>query len=84
MARDRFADSATNQFFFNVQDNPALDEGREVTGGAGYAVFGRVVWGMETLDRIYQIPTGRKLSFTDVPINLVVIESVTVMNREDL
>lgn len=56
MAREAAPDSATSQFFINVADNARLDTGRDVTGGAGYAVFGRVVEGMGVVDRIQRLP----------------------------
>ncbi|KAA2285876.1 peptidyl-prolyl cis-trans isomerase [Arenimonas fontis] len=81
-ARDRgVLDSATTQFFINLADNPQF-EGRP--GGdpytAGYAVFGRVVQGMEVLDRIAAVPTGAQGPFPAwVPQTPVVIERVQVI-----
>jgi len=78
MARTNAPDSATAQFFINVVDNARLD-GRG--GRAGYAVFGRVVEGMEVVDKIRKVKTKR-LPFHDeeedpsVPVEDVVIESV--------
>lgn len=78
MARESEPDSATRQFYINVADNPRLDAGRESTGNAGYAVFGRVVRGMETIDRIKDAPTGERVdrNLRDVPLEPVVILSV--------
>ena len=73
MARTRNPDSATSQFFVNLKDNAFLDP-----GGAdphGYAVFGRVVEGMDVVDRIAATPTGRRGPFSDVPQEVRVIES---------
>lgn len=78
MARETEPDSATRQFFINVADNPRLDTGRPITGNAGYAVFGRVVRGMETIDRIKDAPTGERADkdLRDVPLEPVVILTV--------
>ena len=72
MARTRSVDSATSQFFINVKDNHFLDHG---VRDFGYAVFGRVVKGMDVVDRIATTPTGPR----DIPVNTVVIESVQVV-----
>ena len=69
-------DSATAQFFINVADNDFLDQPRD---GAGYAVFGKVVKGMETVDKIRRVPTTTKGPYGDVPVEPVVIEKVTVL-----
>jgi peptidyl-prolyl cis-trans isomerase A (cyclophilin A) len=58
MARGRSASSATSQFFVNLQDNPSLDY--PSVDGYGYVVFGRVVTGMDVVDRIAALPTVRK------------------------
>lgn len=72
MARTQAADSATAQFFVNVADNDFLNAGER---GAGYAVFGRVVEGMDVVDAIAQVDTTRKGRHSDVPVEPVVIES---------
>lgn len=69
MARTRIADSGTSQFFINVVDNGFLDEPRD---GAGYAVFGKVVSGMDVVDKIKAVPTGPG----DVPKTVVEIKSI--------
>jgi peptidyl-prolyl cis-trans isomerase A (cyclophilin A)/peptidyl-prolyl cis-trans isomerase B (cyclophilin B) len=77
MARTADPDSATSQFFINLADNPSLDRRDDTPQGAGYAVFGRVIEGMETVDRIADIPTGAAGPFRqDVPRETVRIESV--------
>ena len=81
MARTSDPNSATAQFFINVADNPALDEPR--SGGAGYAVFGAVVAGMDVVDTIKTVETGVKKGMSDVPIDLVVIEQVNVISADD-
>lgn len=65
MARTQVQDSATSQFFINHRDNDALDHGSR---GFGYAVFGKVVRGMEVVDQIAQVPTERKnMMLQDLP-----------------
>jgi len=76
MARTPQVDSATSQFFINVVDNPFLDHKDDTTRGFGYCVFGRVVEGMETVDRISKVPTTTRSGYQDVPVEPVVIESV--------
>lgn len=74
MARTRDPHSATAQFFINQRDNPDLDHpGHD---GWGYAVFGRVVEGMEVVDAIAAKSTGRRAGLRDVPRETVLIESV--------
>lgn len=89
MARTMAPDSATSQFFINVQDNAALDQGGPRYGGAAYAVFGRVISGMDVVDKIRNVPTGTKpfangMQMQDVPTTNVVIESVTRMSDDDV
>jgi cyclophilin family peptidyl-prolyl cis-trans isomerase len=75
MARTSDPDSATAQFFINTVDNSkTLDRSNE--GSAGYAVFGKVVDGMDVVDKIREVKTGVKGGFRDVPIEDVVIKSV--------
>lgn len=71
MARTSDIHSATSQFFINVADNAFLDHG---TRDFGYAVFGRVVQGMETVEGIAKVQTGRKGRHDDVPVDAVVIQ----------
>lgn len=66
-------DSASNQFFINVSDNGFLDQPRD---GAGYAVFAKVVEGMDVIDAIKDVPTADKAGHGDVPVEPIVIESV--------
>jgi cyclophilin family peptidyl-prolyl cis-trans isomerase len=75
MARASAPDSATAQFFINVKDNRFLDRGR-AADGAGYAVFGRVVEGLDVVDRISRVKTGPRGPHTDVPVEAVVIRSL--------
>jgi cyclophilin family peptidyl-prolyl cis-trans isomerase len=75
MARLPNPDSATSQFFINHADNPDLDYPK--ARGSGYAVFGRVTRGMETVDRIADVFTGSRYEMSNVPNQPVIIESVT-------
>lgn len=81
MARTRAPNSATSQFFINVVDNPRLDQ--PISGGAGYAVFGKVVAGMDVVDEIKAVPTGQKKTHINVPIMDVVIEKARRMSAEE-
>ena len=81
MARKPPPDTATSQFYINVKDNPMLD--RPISGGAGYAVFGRVVAGMSVVDAIQAEPTGLKKRMRDVPIKTVTLEEVRKITAED-
>ena len=77
MARTGDPHSATAQFFINCTDNSFLDFRAENAQGWGYAVFGRVVQGMEVVDEIEKVGTGRKGGHDDVPLQDVVITRVT-------
>jgi cyclophilin family peptidyl-prolyl cis-trans isomerase len=72
MARTNAPDSATAQFFINVKNNSVLDFG---INGAGYAVFGRVVEGMDVVDKIVSVRTTTKRPHSDVPVTPVVIKT---------
>ena len=82
MARTNSPDSATAQFFINVVDNKNLDAGG--FSPDGYAVFGKVIEGMETVDKIRAVKTGSKQlktthglsDMSDVPLEPVIIESI--------
>lgn len=79
MARLPQPHSATAQFFINVQNNMNLDYQGE--GNWGYAVFGRVVEGMEVVDNIRFVKTGRKQPYSDVPLEPVIIEQVSIVSE---
>jgi peptidyl-prolyl cis-trans isomerase A (cyclophilin A) len=70
MARTSNPDSATAQFFINHQDNPFLDKS---ASGAGYAVFGKVIEGMDIVDRITEVPTKTKGMYRDWPAEPVIL-----------
>jgi peptidyl-prolyl cis-trans isomerase A (cyclophilin A) len=79
MARTMVIDSATTQFFINVKDNAFLNHSDKTTKGYGYAVFGKVVEGMDVVDKIAAVRTGVRRGFPDVPLMPVVIESMKVI-----
>src|SRR5271157_5142649 len=73
MARTNDVNSATSQFFVNLKDNDFLDH---KPGNFGYAVFARVNSGMDVVDKIAAVATGRRRGFDDVPVEAVVMKSV--------
>lgn len=78
MARTTNPNSASAQFFINTKDNAFLDyPGQD---GAGYAVFGKVIKGINIVDKIKQVPTGNHGGYQNVPRTPVVIESATVVD----
>jgi len=77
MARTNDPDSADCQFFINLRDNHRLDYG---IGGAGYTVFGRVLEGMEVVDRIAMVPTSSRGPHQNVPQMAVVIKKAMEVN----
>jgi cyclophilin family peptidyl-prolyl cis-trans isomerase len=79
MARLASLRSATSQFYINLVDNRALDHTGYSPSDFGYAVFGRVLSGMDIADRIAAVPTGRSGDMEDVPVEPVVIKSVRVL-----
>jgi peptidyl-prolyl cis-trans isomerase B (cyclophilin B) len=74
MARTNVRDSATSQFFINVKDNEFLNYSGESPQGWGYAVFGKVVEGKDTVDKIRKVATGNSGMHQNVPSQPVVIE----------
>ena len=74
MARTQIPDSATSQFFINHADNAFLDYRGSSPDKIGYAVFGRVVEGLDVVDKIANVRTGMKRGMRDVPLEPVVIE----------
>ena len=77
MARTMVRDSATSQFFINVVDNQRLDAANAPDGN-GYAVFGKVISGMEVVDKIRAVPVGDKAGHQNVPQQAVVIKKATL------
>lgn len=78
MARTNDSNSATSQFFINVRDNRFLDA-NQAQDGNGYAVFGKVVSGMSTVDAIARVKTHSVGYYDDVPIRDVVIKNMSVI-----
>nr|WP_315233693.1 peptidylprolyl isomerase [uncultured Albidiferax sp.] len=78
MARTGNPNSATAQFFINVQNNASLNA--PSPDGYGYTVFGKVVSGMEVIDKIRVAPTGSKGPFQNVPLTTISIQSATSVN----
>lgn len=85
MARTRDPESATAQFFINVADNDFLDSPPDSPTGTGYTVFGHVISGMDTVQKILALPTGHGGPFPkDVPQTTVLIKRVVLMpDRQD-
>jgi len=83
MARTADPNSATAQFFINVNDNAFLNWGDPRSDGNGYAVFGKVVSGMDVVNKIAKTPTGAGGPFPrDVPKQAVVIESMSLVGAK--
>ena len=77
MARTQIVDSATAQFFINVNDNAFLDHRTKNEAGYGYAVFGKVIKGMPVVNQIKSVKTGSRAPYEDVPVEAVVILDIT-------
>jgi peptidyl-prolyl cis-trans isomerase A (cyclophilin A) len=80
LAMARYADpnSATSQFFINLKNNSHLDPGK---GEAGYAVFGKVIQGMDVVDKIAGVKTGNKGPFSNIPLQTIVVKSAKIVAR---
>jgi len=78
MARTSDPNSATAQFFINVKDNSFLNHTGKNPRGWGYAVFGKVIEGMDVVDSIVGVKTGAKGMFRDVPLEEIAIKSATI------
>jgi cyclophilin family peptidyl-prolyl cis-trans isomerase len=82
MARTSDPNSATSQFFINVEDNEGLDKAKS-RDGVGYCVFGKVIKGLDTVDKIRKVKTTRKFGHDDVPVEDVIIKSVRLEKEKD-
>jgi len=82
MARTGDPHSATSQFFINMTDNAFLDFTAETNQGWGYCVFGNITDGEEVLREIAKVDTGTASGHSDVPVEDVVIESITIVAEE--
>lgn len=79
MARTPNPDSASSQFFINVNNNDFLNFTAPTSSGWGYAVFGKVTAGTEVIDQIRKVKTGSKSGHQDVPVEPVIIERAEVV-----
>lgn len=79
MARTGVVDSATAQFFINLVDNKFLNNRDTSMQGYGYAVFGKVIEGMDVVDRIARAKTGYSPGFENLPVETVIIKSMKVL-----
>lgn len=79
MARGFQPDTATSQFFINLDNNKTLNYYKPDPALMGYTVFGRVIKGLDVLDRISHIPTRSSGKATDVPVETIVIEQVALL-----
>jgi peptidyl-prolyl cis-trans isomerase A (cyclophilin A) len=83
MARTADPNSATAQFFINVNDNKSLNFRSPDPAGVGYTVFGKVVSGMDVVDKIAKTPTGAGGPFkTDVPVEKVIINKAYIVDAK--
>ena len=83
MARTNVINSATAQFFINVVDNDFLNHKDETLRGFGYAVFGKVIEGMDVIDEIRKVKTTTKGFHRNVPAEAVVIKSIKLQQEKD-
>lgn len=81
MARTNVVDSATSQFFINIVDNSFLDYQGDDPAKYGYAVFGKVIKGMDIVDLIKDVKTTRVGYFSDVPEKDVLIEEMKILQK---
>jgi len=82
MARTSDPHSATSQFFVNLKDNDFLDHRDKTPRGWGYCAFGRVIEGMDVVDRIAQVETQRQGRHENVPVEPIVIESAQIVGGD--
>ena len=81
MARTNRVDSATSQFFINVRDNKNLDNRDHSAANFGYCVFGKVIDGMDVVDKIRKVKTGTRGYMRDVPVDDVEIEEIVRLKK---
>jgi len=82
-ARTPVIKSATSQFFINLVNNTSLDYRNDTNAGYGYAVFGKVVQGMEVVDKIAAVKTGSVKGMRDVPVTPIIILEVRIITAEE-
>jgi peptidyl-prolyl cis-trans isomerase B (cyclophilin B) len=80
MARTNDPHSASSQFFINVSNNDFLNFSAPTASGWGYCVFGKVVNGMDVVDKIKTQPTGSKMGHQDVPVDDITIDSAEIVD----
>jgi peptidyl-prolyl cis-trans isomerase A (cyclophilin A)/peptidyl-prolyl cis-trans isomerase B (cyclophilin B) len=78
MARTNDINSATSQFFINTVDNRMLDNRGQTPDAYGYAVFGKVIAGLDVVDKIEGVKTGRSGPYSDVPATPITIKAVRI------
>ena len=78
MARTSVPDSASSQFFINVGNNEFLNHTAPTSSGWGYCVFGKVIEGMDVVDKIKAVKTASKSGHQDVPVDAVMIEKAVI------
>lgn len=78
MARTSIPDSASSQFFINVNNNNFLNHTAPTSSGWGYCVFGKVIEGQDVIDQIKAVKTGSRAGHQDVPVEPVIIEKATI------
>lgn len=83
MARTMDPHSASAQFFINVKDNDFLNHSAKTTDGWGYCVFGKVVEGMDIVNKIKGVKTTFRAGHQDVPVDDVIIESAQVLESAE-
>ena len=83
MARTNAPHSATSQFFINVNDNAFLNHRGKNAAGWGYAVFGQVTAGMDVVNSIKSVPTGRLNGMGDVPNTPIIIERISRIDNAE-
>lgn len=81
MARTANPNSATSQFFINVNNNQSLNYRSPTIQGIGYAVFGRVIKGQEVVDKIAAAPTTSQQGYDDVPQTPIIIQRISIEQR---
>jgi peptidyl-prolyl cis-trans isomerase B (cyclophilin B) len=79
MARTSIPDSASSQFFINVADNDFLNHTAKTSSGWGYCVFGKVVEGMDVVDKMKAVKTTTKAGHRDVPAEPLIIEKASIV-----
>tara|TARA_B100001971_G_C18108286_1_gene492740 strand:+ start:237 stop:851 length:615 start_codon:yes stop_codon:yes gene_type:complete len=82
MARTNEPQSATAQFFINLNDNSFLDHSEKTSAGWGYAVFGKVISGLNIVDEIAAVKTGSVGNHDDVPLEDVLLEHITILGGQ--